>query len=108
MKHAIFLSLLICVASGANAQIEKGNFLIGGTASFQAAKNDDFDSKSWSLSPNVSYFLADRFALGILTPLSTSRNSTAILTTSSVSYAIGPTLRYYFPISSKWAIFPQL
>jgi hypothetical protein len=108
MKQIIFLSFLICLASNVIAQTEKGNYLIGGSASFQASKNGDTNSKSLSLSPNISYFLANRFAVGIITPLSISDNTAPSSSLSSKSYSIGPTVRYYFPISEQWAIFPQL
>ncbi len=87
---------ILLVATSANAQITKGNWMVGGSGSFYSAnlKDQNTDSKTIGLElrPNVGYFLADKFTIGI-SPLfgygKPEKNS------SVINYGIGLYTRYY-------------
>jgi len=48
-------------------QIEKGNWLVGGAASFSSIKYDDAaeSNTTYSIAPNIGYFLTKNLALGV-------------------------------------------
>jgi hypothetical protein len=94
----IFLSSLLAVA-----QTEKRNFLIGGNISFNQRPNH----YEGSINPGISYFFLDRFAAGLVIPYSFSSDSYNYGEEASASLQVGPTLRYYFPLNEKLAVFPQ-
>ncbi|ELR69600.1 hypothetical protein C900_04825 [Fulvivirga imtechensis AK7] len=98
------------------AQLEKGHFMVGGNISFEKSKTElpqngpnvsDHKQLTFSIDPDISYFLADNLALGVVTPFSYSKNSNSMQDQASKTYSVGPKLRYYFP-SGRWAIFPEV
>ncbi|KHJ38355.1 hypothetical protein PBAC_13610 [Pedobacter glucosidilyticus] len=68
MKKTIVL-LLICFAFKSSfAQLEKGNWLVGGSGSFSSAKyNNDvkYERTILILSPSVGYFFKDKLVVGL-------------------------------------------
>ena len=101
-KNTFLLCLLLLCMQVASAQLTKGNWLVGGNASFSSTKfASDATSKSTytnlRLSPNVGYFLSDRLATGLR--ISFSRE-TQDVTGSSIfnqtNIDLGPFARYYF------------
>lgn len=92
---SIFIALVLFTISS-NAQITKGNWMVGGSGSFYSAnfKDQNFDSKSIGLElrPNIGYFLADKFAVGISPLLGYNKPEGS---TSVTSYGIGLYSRYY-------------
>jgi hypothetical protein len=119
-KHAIYFLFLVSFSSlqPLFAQLEKGTFVLGGSAGFntsgepgQTAK--DIKGYSVNVSPDVFYFPVRHLAVGINLLLSYSRYNMLGLRNRSANqisqaYGIGPVLRYYFPIGKKWAVFPEL
>lgn len=94
------------------AQLEKGNFMVGGSLLLNQAKSDYSDPNvsttnrhrfSINFNPKVAYFFTKRFSAGLSIPYYYNRNSSS----SSTTLYIGPVVRYYFPFG-KWAIFPEL
>jgi len=53
--------------------------------------------------PNVSYFLLNNFSVGLSTPLMFVKFSES----RTMTYSIGPQVRYYVPVKS-WAIFSEV
>ncbi|AYB29480.1 outer membrane beta-barrel protein [Chryseolinea soli] len=113
-------ALWLCLAvSSSMAQTSKGTFLLGGSLGFSSGHSTStYDYLSTpskqkqstiSLAPNVSYFVIDRLSIGIVTPLSYTQYKREDIDqkTTYRSYSIGPLIRYYFPLGSHWAIFPE-
>ncbi len=106
------------------AQLSKGNLLVTGAFSVGstseentvAGKTTDGPSTSnFSIIPNVSYFLSDRFAVGL--ELGYSRLSSEVvdvtssgtITTKTVTGGLGlsPFVRYYIPLGQKFYFYGQ-
>jgi hypothetical protein len=103
VKTFLLLSLTFCFTS--QAQITKGNFLVGGNAFFQNsnAKNAEGEliqsSNFLRVQPNIAYFPANNFATGML--LIFTHGKTAGNSNPNTFYGIGPYIRYYFLKSDK-------
>lgn len=93
-KSVLAVCLLLLFAHVTNAQITKGNLLLGGSTSFTSAKWGDSKGTSFSFSPNIGYFFINNFAGGLRVQIETEKeegDEDAYVTTS-----IAPFLRYYF------------
>jgi len=107
-KHMKTSKLLIAIAllsfATSNAQITKGNWLVGGTGSFYSAqlKDDNNNTNSNSIGleirPNLGYFVMDKFAIGITPLIAYNKPENG---SSVTSYGIGPYARYYLLKSDK-------
>lgn len=110
------MTLLVFSALISNAQLKKGQFLLGGAGNFSWQKSDqdepffkqDYKETQLTLEPKLGYFVIDRLAVGLkigyshvkqdqylfaITPL----YETETYSISKVNqFAIGPFLRYYF------------
>lgn len=101
-KKTIFLAAILFFAFTANSQVTKGNWLVGGNINFSSTNyKSDAGSKSvgfdFKLTPNIGYFIADKFATGIKAGIGKNGRK-AEGTTVSATYTdfnIGPFLRYY-------------
>ena len=101
MKKLITLLVLVFITLQTNAQIEKGTWLLGGSASFSSnattgAGNSNFTTV---ISPMAGYFIKDKLAIG---------TQVAFQSQSSVysSFSIAPFVRYYFlPKDKKLNLF---
>lgn len=112
MKRFFYFACLLLMANTTFAQLDKNTWLVGGSGSFYLSKRDYVSYVSPTLngysnelnltmSPNIGYFLIDKFAIGLRPYFSwgkgesTSANGT-ISTSDSKRYGIGPFARYYF------------
>lgn len=66
-KILLTLSAVAVLGFAANAQTEKGKFMLGGQVSYdgQSVKDSDIKINSLSILPNVGYFVADNIAVGL-------------------------------------------
>ncbi len=66
-KLFLTLSAAIAVTFAANAQTEKGKFILGGNVSYNYDENLDNDGnrQGFSVAPNLGIFLADNIAVGL-------------------------------------------
>lgn len=66
-KILLTLSAVAVLGFAANAQTEKGKFMLGGQVSYdgQTVKDSDIKENSFSIVPNVGYFVADNIAVGL-------------------------------------------
>jgi len=90
-----------------NAQITKGNWMVGGTgnltnykSTFQSG-NSEIVQKGYGLtiSPNLGYFIIDNFAMGTI--LSFSYSNPSGDNNNSYGYGISPFLKFYFRNEEK-------
>jgi hypothetical protein len=101
--NKILFVATIFIALSSNAQITKGNWMMGGGASFGNFKTTNGDSSgnstNISLFPNIGYFLIDKLSIG------TSGQYTYIFEKGDEktynSNSIAPFIRYYFLNNEK-------
>src|SRR5688572_3402897 len=103
MKRGLLI-LLVTVSCTLQAQIQKGNFLAGGTLSFRSTDYTADNSKTtaWNFTPGGGYFIIDKLSLG-------ARITFAYNSNDGDSYTDllgGPFARYYFlPMEKKTNVF---
>ena len=97
MKSIYFLFISNCFfIFSSNAQITKGNFMVGGNASLSFISSNSSKTTILNVSPNVGYFLFDKFSFGTLLNYSNSKTKDGL--GGSIIYKninIGPFVRYY-------------
>lgn len=95
-KILVVATLLINFVS--NAQIEQGNWMMGGSGSFGNYKirngDDSFNSTQIGINPNIGYFIIDKLAFGTAAQVNFSIYTDGSPTYKS--YTISPFVRYYF------------
>lgn len=107
-----FLTVLNCLLFlASNAQLEKGTWLVGGTASLFSTKNTftsvttttNTDALRLTISPSIGYFLADKFTVGLRPGFTKIKSETAPNggNTNENRLDIGPFARYYFLEKTK-------
>lgn len=105
MKPKLIMIMFIMVSVILNAQITKNHWLVGGNGSFSFnssnttshidGRTEKFNVYTIDLSPNVGYFLMDKFALGLRG--SYKHNFSSASNSGSFSeISVDPFLRYYF------------
>jgi len=113
-RHYLFLFLIFIPFSTINAQITKGNWMVGGSLSYLRINNTNPNTVSeketiLNIKPVVGYFLKDKFALGLRSEFF-NFNGTVIGSNRSSSYQLdfGPFLRYYFfPVNNRVNLFSE-
>ncbi|MCO5236309.1 MAG: hypothetical protein M9933_08575 [Chitinophagaceae bacterium] len=102
-KTTIVALCMLLYGFVADAQITKGNWMMGGDASYyQESYIENGESKNIyrkiDLEPNVAYFLYDKIATGINLNVIFTKDKN--LSTDRVNmqnvYKVGPFMRYYF------------
>ena len=97
----LFLFLVLVTTLPLNAQITKGNWIVGGDANYSSVKYEsEFNgiknsstASSIRINPNLGYFFKDKFTGGL------QLNFTFLEPGSSINsnrYSFGPFLRHYF------------
>lgn len=110
-KLLLTLSAVAVLGLAANAQTEKGKFMLGGQVSYQGQSIKDSDAKSneFSIIPNVGYFVADNIAVGtgIGYSWAENKNTTNTKNTNS-SFVLAPFGRMYSNNEGPVKFFGQL
>jgi len=123
MKHLFTLAAIFIIGqTTVQAQLNKGQWLVGGNISFTHQSNNytsgsyttDYKSTSFQAAPDAGYFIMKKLAVGLRPGISTSNSTTsgngaeANYTFSykdkatSTNYTIAPFVRYYFlPAANK-------
>lgn len=97
MKKVLFVAFMTVCAQGVFAQINKGQWLVGGTLGFQSSKQGDADENkvtTLTLSPNAGYFFIDKLAGGLRVSFESEKNKSEDDATSTL--LVSPFVRYYF------------
>lgn len=104
----LFFFLVLTFSLTLNAQITKGNWMVGGDGSFTSSiatsedsSGNEIESKGTGLrlNPNIGYFFADKFAFGLDTSINYSNPQGN--NNSNWSLGLGPFVRYYFLENDK-------
>ena len=99
-KTILLLLTIIIFSNGANCQITKGNWLVGGTGSFssQFERTSTFNANGTNinLSPEIGYFFIDKFVAGVMPTYSHSKVKYLAGAAISHQVSVGPFIRYYF------------
>lgn len=109
-KLLLSITALCAIVLTSNAQTEKGNFLLGGTASYQSSKSDAEGAKAFenlSIVPNLGYFVADNFAVGTGVGYNYAKLPFASVTGRTESFVVSPFGRYYVGLSDQFKFFGQ-
>jgi hypothetical protein len=98
MKSITLLAILLFISTNiVNAQVEKGYWLTGGSASYDKTTSSvqDKTDRVINLDVDAGYFFIDKLAAGLRLGLT---NEKAVITTTSKQavYGGGPFVRYYF------------
>lgn len=100
LKSILVTIVLFSIAS--NAQITKGNWMVGGNGSFSSTSyettNSDGSTNKGKVSqlavfPNIGYFIVNNFACGLSGNFYLSLPENGV---NSTSFGGGPFVRYYF------------
>lgn len=106
-KIALAFCFLAIGMASAFAQINKGQWLVGGSASASFSKqgsNDDSKVTSVSVSPDAGYFFINNFAGGARVSFTSVKVKSA--EDASTSFLFAPFVRYYFlPAAQKVNLF---
>ena len=102
----ILFFILFAISFALNAQITKGNWMVGGDASFFTDKTEsNFNGNSNTnqtsylrLSPNIGYFFIDKLSGGVGLNFYFVDPGKDV---NAQSYGFGPYLRYYFLDTEK-------
>lgn len=110
MKHIFCFIYFLVLTASTFGQLTKGHWLVGGSGRFYSYKNEIVSSVSTTngkytqidISPNIGYFIVDKFALGIKSTVSTIKGNYNVVSgvglggSNGQRYSIGVFSRYYF------------
>ena len=101
MKKSVFAMLVVLISAVANAQVEKGRYLIGGNADISASYQGKNSGFNMALSPSFGAFvvkglaIGGRYTFGISSAKTLSQSSGEYVSVTSFTSGIGPLVRYY-------------
>ena len=109
MKTTILILLSILTIKYSTGQITKHNWLVGGNGYFNSTTYDNAAGvpgrkiTTIQLTPDIGYFVADKFAAGLKLGFGSSRNTERGQNslTKNITYSFGPFVRYYFLPTDK-------
>jgi hypothetical protein len=106
IKKIVMLSAFLITGFFANAQLDKGVWLVGGSGSFFSYKLQiksqyvDYPNGHYTdilISPDIGYFVANRFAIGLRPTFSSYKGeNTSTIISNQRQFFAGPFIRYYF------------
>jgi len=110
MKKVLFAAFLLVSSNAIFAQVNQGQWMVGGSADFSHSKQGDTKQTEISVAPDAGYFFINQLAGGLRPEFMYAKlkTKTGAVTTSSsgTSFSIAPFLRYYFmPSGEKVNVF---
>jgi hypothetical protein len=102
MKKVLLAAFLLVSSNAIFAQINQGQWMVGGNINFTSSKfGDDDDSKvtSFNISPNAGYFIIDKLAAGLRLGFTRTKVETA--DDATTDFSLAPFVRYYFLDAAK-------
>ena len=108
MKKVLLATLLLGSVSAvfSQANINKGDWMLGGSTGFTSQKYGDFKTTTFNLSPDAGYFFINNFAGGLRANISGSKSEAGTVESKTSGFEVAPFVRYYFlPASQKLNLF---
>jgi hypothetical protein len=106
MKKLLIAFSMIASVSTVSAQINKGQWLVGGNAAFTSSKEGDYKTTTFQFSPNAGYFFINNLAGGLRLNLSSAKEEINDFESTATTTSIAPFVRYYFlPAAQKVNVF---
>ena len=111
MRKFTLLYFLFFAAGISKAQINKGQFLLGGNVNFEATKNENsinptYETNNFFVAPNIGYFIVDKLAGGLRIDFRSYDSESENLETHYTTTSLSPFLRYYFlPLQKNVNVF---
>jgi hypothetical protein len=103
MKKVFVLLSMVLLIQTSFAQVNKGQWLVGGSTTFTSTSQGDYSNTNFDFSPNVGYFFMNNFAGGLRLGFMSDKDKGDDATSS---FNIAPFLRYYFlPAEKKVNVF---
>ena len=97
---------LSATAAFSQANIQKGDWLVGGNVGFASSKQGDYKTTAFNFSPNAGYFFINQLAGGLRATISSEKEELGSLESKDNSYQLAPFVRYYFlPATQKVNVF---
>jgi outer membrane protein len=100
------VALVVAFACAAQSQTEQGRWLIGGNAGFNNRSVDGNGITTFTLSPNVGYFVIDNLAVGGQLLLEETQSAKGGFN-DKTSFGFTPFVRYYFADAGPARFFGQ-
>ncbi len=97
-KIKLIIAVILLFSVNTNAQITKGNWMVGGNGSFKSYKSENIkngviDNINYiNLSPDLGYFIIDKFVIGVKANFEYTGFEGG---TNGKSFNVGPFARYY-------------
>lgn len=112
MKKVLLSVIVLFSVSAVFAQINKGQYMVGGSFSFKydnGSYGDDLRVLTFNGTPKIGYFFLDKFAGGLNISLTSYKNRSNDATQAkSFGYSAAPFIRYYvLPASSRFNVFAE-
>ena len=101
-RSAALLFFILLFSAGLQAQVERGRFLVGGSADISSSYQGKNSGFNLSLNPSFGVFVVKGFAIGgrysfgVTSSRTFDNSKKEFVTTTTFSSGIGPLLRYYF------------
>ena len=102
--QALTIIIIVLFTVSVNAQITKGNWMVGGTGFFtnstvktefkNTGQTSNDSGYGLNIQPNIGYFVADKLVLGLTPSISYSKNNNNS-GSGNFGYGGGPFARYY-------------
>lgn len=110
MKKVLFAAFLLVSSNAIFAQVDQGQWMVGGSASFNFGKQGDDKTTNISIAPDAGYFVINQLAVGLRPEFSYTKVKTKVGSVSSegsnTTFSLAPFVRYYFmPSGEKVNIF---
>jgi hypothetical protein len=104
MKKLIAAVVLVLSVTSINAQLSKGQWMVGGKGNFYSNEQGSFASTSYTIAPDGGYFVIDKLAVGLRTELhgdvvNDSESGERLI--KSFSFSASPFVRYYILPQTK-------
>lgn len=96
MKKVLLAAFLLTSSNAIFAQINQGQWMVGGNINFTSSKfGDDDDNKvtSFNINPNAGYFFIDKLAAGLRLGFESTKVKSA--DDATVDWSLAPFVRYY-------------
>jgi hypothetical protein len=92
MKKLLFAAAMLVFGATANAQLQKGNFMVGGELAAANFGLDSGSAYSLQITPQAAFFVQDNWAVGPYVKLGFAGANSQ----TTFDYGVGALSRYYF------------